>query len=84
MKLFRTLRRLTVKEKLNIVFSAYNSLNDFSKKKVGPSALARMYNIKQSTISKLLIRFEQSGKDVNSLIVKRATGGKRISLIGSV
>ena len=64
MKLFRTTQRLTPKEKLNILFAAYSSLTDFSKRRVGPCAIAKKLSMRQSTVSTALLRFEMCKRDV--------------------
>ena len=44
-KLFKTKRVLTKKEKFNVLFCTYGSLTEFNRKKVGPSAVARQCNL---------------------------------------
>ena len=83
MKLLRTARRLTVKDKLNIVFAVYSSLSDLSQRRVGPSAVAKRLNIDQPTVSLFLKRFEMSGKDINSLAVRITSKGRPVTVIGS-
>ena len=56
-KLFNAYRRLTPKEKLNVVFSTYGSLTDFSERKLGLTAVSKLFSIRLNTVYQLLKRF---------------------------
>ena len=55
--LFTVRRRLTSKQKLNILWCTYHSLTDFSAKKAGPSAVGRQLNLNKKTVHMFLTRF---------------------------
>ena len=44
-KLFQTKRRLSAKDKLNIIFCTYGSLTDFRLKQHGPTNVAKMMEL---------------------------------------
>ena len=75
-KLFKTKRILTRKEKLNVLFCTYGSLTKFGRKKVGPSSVARQCNLLQPTVSKLIKRFEQEGCNVDKFVLEKRHPGK--------
>ena len=75
-KLFKTKRVLTKKEKLNVLFCTYGSLTKFDHKKVGASAVARQCNLLQPTVSKLIKRFEQEDCNVDKFVLEQRHPGK--------
>ena len=83
MKLFRTLRRLSTKERLNLVFQAYKSLSNFSRRIEGPSSIAKRLGLKQQTVSAELIRFKRCKMDLVSFIHKRKPAGRTVTPIGN-
>ena len=75
-KLFKTKRILTKKEKLNVIFCTYGSLTKFGRRKVGPSAVARQCNLLQPTVSRLIKRFEQEDFNVDKFVLEKRHPGK--------
>ena len=53
-KLLKTRRMLTMKEKLNVLFCAYGSITDFSVQQNGYVKVARQLDIKPTTVEMLL------------------------------
>ena len=49
-KLLKTRRMLTTKEKLNVLFCAFGSLTDFSVQQNGYVAVAKQLDIKPTTV----------------------------------
>ena len=82
-KLFQTRRKITVKDKLNVIFCAYGSLTDFSIKKCGPAAIGRECGITPNTVCWMLMRFQMVNQDIERFLVRGHPPGKPIKLIGS-
>ena len=45
MKLFQTYRRLTVKERLNLIYLMYKSLTNFTQRRERPSVAAKVLGL---------------------------------------
>ena len=75
-KLFRTRRIITARDKLNVIFSSYGSLSDFSQKKCGPCAVARECNISPSTVCWILDRFHMVKQDLDRFVIRGHPPGK--------
>ena len=82
-KLFRSHRRLTPKEKLNAIFSTYNSLTDFSQKRLGVMAVSREVKIPWTAVQQLLVRLKQRDFDVERIIGRPKRPDKKPLIIGS-
>jgi hypothetical protein len=64
MKLFVTRQRIKTKEKLNVIFAAYNSLTNFRLRRFSYSAVSKKTGIKLSTVTHMLMRFKECLYDV--------------------
>ena len=82
-KLFSVRRRLSPKEKLNILFCTYGSLTDCLRVKHGPCEVARQVKIAQPTVTMVLKRFAKYGYDVDRLMRGEKATGRPIKPIGN-
>ena len=76
-------RTLKAKDKLNVLFATYHSLTDFSRKRVGPCAVARQVKLSPSTVTRLLQLFEMHDFDVGRFLPRRKPPGRPRKVIGS-
>ena len=83
-KLLKARRLLTAKEKLNVLFSAYGSITDFSVQQNGYVAVAKQLDIKPTTVQMLLFRLKKYKFDVERLVGKRRRPDLKRKVIGSV
>ena len=82
-KLLKTRRMLTMKEKLNVLFCAYGSITDFSVQQNSYTKVARQLDIKPTAVEMLLFRLKKYEYDVQRLVGKRRRPDKARKLIGS-
>ena len=50
-KMFRTWTHMSNKDKLNVIWSTYHSLTDFTRRRTGPSEVARTLKLTQQAVS---------------------------------
>ena len=82
-KLLKTRRMLTMKDKLNCLFLAYGSISDFSVQQNSYTKVARQLDIKPTAVEMLLFRLKKYEYDVQRLVGKRRRPDKARKLIGS-
>ena len=58
MKIFKTWKHMSTKDKLNVIWCTYHSLTDFTHRRTGPSKVARKLNFTQQAVWNMLKRFE--------------------------
>ena len=83
MKLFKTYRRLTTKERLNLIYIMYKSLTDFKQRRERPSVAAKELGLTRQTVHSALTNFETYGKNIKRFLIKPKPKGRPIALIGS-
>ena len=82
-KLYKTRRNLTGKQRINILFATYRSLSDFTRRRQGPCQTACELQLPQTTVSSALQQFEACGRDVSAFIKPFKAKGKSRIVIGS-
>jgi hypothetical protein len=83
-KLFNPSRwDLTAKQKINIVYSAFGSIEDFSRQIAGPNRVARELKLVRQTVQRNLQRFKQLKCDMVDYLKTKKRPGPTRKLIGS-
>ena len=82
-KLLKSRRILSVKEKLNILLCVYGSLTDFSVQQNGYWRVGRRLDIKPTTVQSVMTTLKKYNYDVERLVGKRRRPDKKRKLVGS-
>ena len=83
-KLFNSSRwDLTAKQKINIVYSAFGSIEDFTRQIAGPNQVARELHLVRQTVQRNLQRFKQLNCSMVDYLKTKKRPGPPRKLIGS-
>ena len=83
-KLFNSSRwDLTAKQRINIVYCAFGSVEDFTRQIASPSQVARELKLVRTTVSRNLHRLRQLNWNMADYLKKKKRPGPTRKLIGS-